>query len=73
MDKKLHPIISELIGIRKDKKLSQERLVNQSNSNIAQNQISSYERGAISPTLRLLTQWSNALGYELALRRIEEK
>lgn len=73
MNKIIHPLILKLKDIRKEQHLSQLGLVGKSDYRFGQTQISGWEVGSISPTLKGLSTWAETLGYELALRRIEEK
>jgi transcriptional regulator with XRE-family HTH domain len=60
-----HPIVKELRRIRIDNKRSQMSLAG--DLDIGQNVLSFREMGRVSPTLNTLSDWANALGYEIAL------
>ena len=61
-----HPIVKELRRIRIDNKLSQCALA--SDLDIGQNVLSFREMGRVSPQLNTLSEWADALGYEIALK-----
>jgi transcriptional regulator with XRE-family HTH domain len=61
-----HPIVKELRRIRLDNKMSQCALA--SDLDIGQNVLSFREMGRVSPQLNTLSEWAEALGYELTLK-----
>ncbi len=61
-----HPIVKELRRIRLDNKMSQCALA--SDLDIGQNVLSFREMGRVSPQLNTLSEWADALGYELTLK-----
>jgi transcriptional regulator with XRE-family HTH domain len=61
-----HPIVKELRRIRLDNKMSQCALAG--DLDIGQNVLSFREMGRVSPQLNTLSEWAEALGYELTLK-----
>ena len=61
-----HPIVKELRRIRIESKLSQVELA--CDMGVGQNVLSFREMGRVSPQLNTLSEWAEALGYELTLK-----
>jgi len=61
-----HPIVKELWRIRIESNLSQVELA--CDMGVGQNVLSFREMGRVSPQLNTLSEWADALGYELTLK-----
>jgi transcriptional regulator with XRE-family HTH domain len=61
-----HPIVKELRRIRIESNLSQVELA--CDMGVGQNVLSFREMGRVSPQLRTLSEWADALGYEITLK-----
>ena len=63
---KPHPIVSALREIRIERRLSQTTLAG--NIGVGQNVLAYRELGHCSPQLNSLTDWADALGFDIVLR-----
>jgi predicted transcriptional regulator len=66
-----HPILADLRRIRKESGLSQETMAAAIRMSSGQTFISRLENGRHDPLLVTVSNWADALGYELVLRRRE--
>jgi len=63
---RIHPIIEELAAERRAQDLSQ-RAVGRAAGARSSATVNAWERGLASPTLDHLTDWANALGFDVVL------
>lgn len=67
---KIHPLIQELIDIRKEYRIPPYTLTKMLGDNVSPDSIKEWESGRRSPSLASFELWARTLGYEIDLHRI---